>query len=124
MVASLFGNLAVVVAVLMKRTLRMTVNLYLANLAVADILICICCMWVHLVNHLTAPEYVLGPLWCKFNGFAQSKFFFIYLLYYLLPLSLSLSLSFSLCVSNKFYSFFLSYIFIYSLLLFFTNFSN
>lgn len=76
--ASLFGNLAVVVAVWVKRTLRVTVNLYLANLAVADILICVCCMWVHLVNHLTAPKYVLGPLLCKFNGFAQSKCFHFY----------------------------------------------
>nr|XP_046919642.1 QRFP-like peptide receptor isoform X1 [Dermatophagoides farinae] len=70
-IASIFGNSAVVISVLSKRSLRVTVNLYLANLAVADILICICCMWVHLVNHLTAPTYVLGPFICKINSFAQ-----------------------------------------------------
>ncbi|XP_075680394.1 orexin receptor type 2-like isoform X2 [Dermatophagoides pteronyssinus] len=70
-IASIFGNSAVVLSVLMKRSLRVTVNLYLANLAVADILICICCMWVHLINHLTAPTYVLGPFFCKINSFAQ-----------------------------------------------------
>ncbi|KPM09394.1 7 transmembrane receptor-like protein 3 [Sarcoptes scabiei] len=71
--ASLFGNSAVVICIFLKRSLRITVNLYLANLAVADILICVCCMWVHLVNHLTAPAYVLGPFLCKINSFAQSK---------------------------------------------------
>ncbi|UXI23063.1 hypothetical protein NH340_JMT09006 [Sarcoptes scabiei] len=69
--ASLFGNSAVVICIFLKRSLRITVNLYLANLAVADILICVCCMWVHLVNHLTAPAYVLGPFLCKINSFAQ-----------------------------------------------------
>lgn len=76
MLAALFGNVAVVISVMSKHSLRVTVNLYLANLAVVDILICVCCMLVHMINHLTEPAYVLGPLICKFNGFAQSKLIF------------------------------------------------
>ncbi len=44
------------------------------NLAVADVLIALCCMWPHLVNDLTKPAFILGAFMCKFNAFAQSKF--------------------------------------------------
>jgi tachykinin receptor 1/neuropeptide FF receptor 2 len=71
--AVLVGNAAVILAVAHNRSLRTTINVYLANLAVADILICAFCIWVHLINDLTEPIYILGPFWCKFNGFAQSK---------------------------------------------------
>lgn len=43
------------------------------NLAAADVLIALCCMWPHLVNDLTKPAFVLGAFMCKFNAFAQSK---------------------------------------------------
>lgn len=71
----LIGNCAVIIAVALNRTLRTTINIYLSNLAVADVLIAICCMWVHLINNLTEPFYILGPFMCKINGFAQSKSF-------------------------------------------------
>ena len=73
LVLALVGNSAVLLAVLKFRNLRGAVNLYCANLVVADILICLCCMWVYLVNHITAPAYILGPFICKINGFVQSK---------------------------------------------------
>ncbi len=76
--AVMIGNIGVILAVALNRSLRMTINYYLANLAVADILICLFCMWVHLVNHLTEPLYVLGPVICKFNGFAQSKHYYFF----------------------------------------------
>jgi hypothetical protein len=69
----LIGNIGVIAAVACNRSLRNTINYYLANLAVADVLICACCLWVHLVNNLYEPMYKLGPFFCKFNGFAQSK---------------------------------------------------
>ena len=70
---ALVGNLVVLIAVFNYRTLRGAINLYLANLAMADLFICLCCMSVHLVNHLTAPEFILGAFICKINGFVQSK---------------------------------------------------
>lgn len=73
-IAVMIGNVGVILAVAFNRSLRITINYYLVNLAVADIFICVCCMWVHLINNLMEPLYVLGPIICKFNGFAQSKF--------------------------------------------------
>jgi len=72
-IAILIGNTSVILAVALNRSLRNTINYYLTNLAIADILICVFCLLVHLINNLTEPLYVLGPLICKFNGFAQSK---------------------------------------------------
>jgi len=88
--AVMIGNIGVILAVALNRSLRITINYYLVNLAVADILICLCCMWTHLVNHLTEPLYVLGPIICKFNGFAQSKL--NNLIHYFLHLSLIMPL--------------------------------
>ena len=73
MVMSVLGNGAVVVAVFYNPALRSTINYYLVNLAIADVLIALCCMWPHLVNDLTKPAFVLGAFMCKFNAFAQSK---------------------------------------------------
>jgi hypothetical protein len=70
---ALAGNLGIIIAVSFNRTLRTTINLYLVNLAVADILICTCCMSVYLINQLTEPLFILGPVVCKLNAFCQSK---------------------------------------------------
>lgn len=78
-IAILIGNASVILAVALNPSLRNTINYYLTNLAVADILICVICLTVHLINNLTDPLYVLGHFMCKFNGFAQSKSLFIYI---------------------------------------------
>ncbi|XP_065293282.2 QRFP-like peptide receptor isoform X3 [Dermacentor albipictus] len=69
-VAALVGNFAVIVTVVTNRVMRTTINYYLLNLAVADTLICIFCMWVHFVNSLST-FYVLGSFMCRFEGFAK-----------------------------------------------------
>ena len=74
MVMSILGNCAVIMAVYHNPALRSTINFYLVNLAIADVLIALCCMWPNLVNDLTKPAFILGDFMCKFNGFAQSKF--------------------------------------------------
>ncbi|RWS25764.1 hypothetical protein B4U80_04293 [Leptotrombidium deliense] len=73
-VVSLIGNIAVIISVTLNRLMRTTINLYLLNLAIADILISTCCMFVYLINNLTEPLYILGSFVCKFNAFTQSKF--------------------------------------------------
>ena len=78
MMGIIFGNAGVIIAVALNKELRNTINYYLTNLAVADILIAALCMWVHLVNDLNKPFYFLGPIICKVNSFIQSKTFFIY----------------------------------------------
>ena len=72
-VVALIGNLGIILAVALNRSLRTTINFYLVNLAVADLLICSCCMSVDLVNNLTEPVFVLGAVVCKMNAFCQSK---------------------------------------------------
>ncbi|GFW12291.1 g_PROTEIN_RECEP_F1_2 domain-containing protein [Trichonephila clavipes] len=74
LMVALMGNISVILTVILNRSMRTTINFYLVNLAVADLLICICCMWVPLANSITKPLYSLGAFICKLNPFAQSKF--------------------------------------------------
>lgn len=77
LIIALVGNISVILTVLLNRTMRTTINLYLVNLAVADLFICVFCMWIPVANSLTKPLYSLGVFICKLNPFAQSKFFFM-----------------------------------------------
>ncbi|GFR19613.1 g_PROTEIN_RECEP_F1_2 domain-containing protein [Trichonephila clavata] len=71
LIVALMGNISVILTVILNRSMRTTINFYLVNLAVADLLICICCMWVPLANSITKPLDNLGPFICKLNPFAQ-----------------------------------------------------
>lgn len=71
--AVVVGNGGVITAVALNRSLRTTINYYLTNLAFCDLLIAAFCLWIHQVNDITKPLYVLGPFICKFNAFTQSK---------------------------------------------------
>lgn len=68
---ALLGNIGVIIAVIIYRNMRTTINFYLVNLAIADILICTFCMTVYLINNLTDPLFILGPIICKVNAFCQ-----------------------------------------------------
>nr|XP_053637582.1 substance-K receptor-like [Cherax quadricarinatus] len=69
---SLVGNLLVILVVYYNTHMRTTTNRYLVNLAVADLLVTLVCMWVHIVRHLSHPHYVLPTLFCKLDGFVQA----------------------------------------------------
>lgn len=73
LVIALVGNVSVILTVLLNRSMRTTINLYLVNLAVADLFICVCCMWIPMANSVTKPLYSLGVFFCKLNPFAQSE---------------------------------------------------
>ncbi|KAL3198122.1 hypothetical protein MRX96_014555 [Rhipicephalus microplus] len=64
------GNTCVILTVALNRSLRTTINCYLTNLAVADAIISMFCMWVYLVKNLS-DWYVLGAFMCRIEGFAQ-----------------------------------------------------
>ncbi|KAG8199982.1 hypothetical protein JTE90_006226 [Oedothorax gibbosus] len=70
-VGGLLGNISVILTVALNRSMRTTINYYVANLAVADALICMICMGAHLLMTLTRPVYALGGFMCKFNPFMQ-----------------------------------------------------
>ncbi|XP_063445832.1 tachykinin-like peptides receptor 99D [Mytilus trossulus] len=67
---SLVGNFLIIVVVLRNRSMRTTTNYYIVNLAVADLLVTVCCMWVSLVDDVS-EGWVLGAFFCKINTFTQ-----------------------------------------------------
>ncbi|CAH1793438.1 unnamed protein product [Owenia fusiformis] len=67
---ALVGNTLVIFIVWRSKSMRTTTNYYIVNLAVSDILVTLCCSWVHLVDDLS-EGWVLGPIFCKINSFAQ-----------------------------------------------------
>lgn len=73
----LLGNVSVILTVALNRSMRTTINLYVANLAVADAMICIICMVPHAISVVTENVYVLGEFMCKFNPFTQSKYIYL-----------------------------------------------
>lgn len=73
MIGGLFGNLSVVLTVALVKSIRNTINFYVANLAVSDAMICIVCMLPHVLAIYTRDKFVLGEFMCKFNSFTQSK---------------------------------------------------
>jgi hypothetical protein len=50
--------------------MRTTTNYYIVNLAVADLLVTVCCMWVTLIDDVT-EGWVLGAFFCRINTFMQ-----------------------------------------------------
>ncbi|XP_068218162.1 substance-K receptor-like [Palaemon carinicauda] len=69
---SLSGNLLVILVVYYNAHMRSSTNQYLVNLAVADLFVTLVCMWVHIVRHLSHPNYVLPAIVCKLDGFVQT----------------------------------------------------
>ena len=72
MTVALIGNLTVIATVVRNRRLRTTTNVYILNLAVCDVMVTLCCTWVHLVDDLS-EGWVLGAFFCKTNSFSQGK---------------------------------------------------
>ncbi|TKR92224.1 hypothetical protein L596_006917 [Steinernema carpocapsae] len=69
---SLFGNTAVVLTILLrrKRSSRSITNLYLLNLAIADLLRSVICMPSTLISELFHC-WMFGPLFCKMAAYLQ-----------------------------------------------------
>uniref|UniRef100_A0A336MZM8 CSON009136 protein n=1 Tax=Culicoides sonorensis TaxID=179676 RepID=A0A336MZM8_CULSO len=64
------GNVAVVVVVARSPTMRSPTNLFIANLAVADILVNILCLPFTLIGNLF-PAWILGIFFCKTVSYLQ-----------------------------------------------------
>ncbi|XP_045211189.2 neuropeptide FF receptor 2-like [Mercenaria mercenaria] len=64
------GNSIVILIVFINKRMRTTTNVLLLNLAVSDIMVGCCCMWVHAGNSIT-KEWPFGPNVCKVNTFMQ-----------------------------------------------------
>ncbi|XP_068202589.1 QRFP-like peptide receptor [Palaemon carinicauda] len=68
---SVCGNLVVMIVVYQNSFLRSTVNYYLVNLAVSDLLITVLC-WPTITSQITMPVYILGRPLCKINVLTQT----------------------------------------------------
>lgn len=66
------GNMLIIIVVAKNKRMQSTTNFFIVNLAVSDLLVTVCCTWVHLVDNLT-EGWVLGNFFCKVNSFAQGK---------------------------------------------------
>ncbi|XP_074599275.1 QRFP-like peptide receptor isoform X2 [Brevipalpus obovatus] len=71
MTLAIFGNFSVLVAFLFTRTLRQTIDIYLANLAVAGLFFSMCCLPILMAKDVIKPRSTLSPLLCKLDPLAQ-----------------------------------------------------
>ena len=71
---SLVVNILVIAIVHYNDSLKTPMNIYLVNLAVADLLITIVCFWENALRDYSYV-YLMGPIMCKFGGVVQSKYF-------------------------------------------------
>lgn len=71
MVLAVLGNAMVVLTVLRHRGMRTRTNMFIVNLAVADILVALLDMPVSLAT-LLRGDWVMGHAFCQFNGFTMA----------------------------------------------------
>ena len=72
MIIAFFGNLSVIFVILRTKSLRTKFNIYIVNLAFADLFMPIVCMWIHLINSLN-HKWIFGEFMCKIHTFVQGK---------------------------------------------------
>ncbi|XP_077513534.1 melatonin receptor type 1B-B-like isoform X2 [Amblyomma americanum] len=71
MVLAVMGNVMVVLTVLRHRGMRTRTNMFIVNLAVADILVALLDMPISLAT-LLRGDWVMGHAFCQFNGFTMA----------------------------------------------------
>lgn len=69
---AVIGNVLIIVIVIACEKMRTTTNCYIANLAIADLLVVCFPMWIHVATHVT-DSWIMGALRCKLNAFIQGK---------------------------------------------------
>ncbi|EDO46536.1 predicted protein [Nematostella vectensis] len=67
------GNILILLAIYMDRTLRTMTNVFVVNLACADLLLALIGMPFTLVSSITF-QWVFGDVWCVINGMAVTLF--------------------------------------------------
>lgn len=70
---SFFGNLLLIIVIASTKSLRTKFNYYILNLAVANILVPLTCMWLHLMHDFNRAQWTLGPFFCRIHTFSQGK---------------------------------------------------
>ena len=70
MMASLVGNVLVILIIVCNRFMHKSTNYFVLNLAVYDLVIVASCMWVQIVSNVSR-DWTLGSLFCKINSYMQ-----------------------------------------------------
>lgn len=65
-IVGIVGNLLVIVVIVYGRSMRTTVNKYLANLCVADVLVILVCMPTALADIFTKEIWYFGEFMCEY----------------------------------------------------------
>ena len=73
MLVALGGNLLILAAIYIDKTLQTITNVFIINLACADLLLSIIGMPFTLASSITY-DWIFGDTWCKVNGMANSLF--------------------------------------------------
>ena len=71
--SSVLGNVLILLAIYRNRSLRCITSVFVANLAVADLLLAVTGMPFTLVSSITY-DWIFGGVWCKINGMINSSF--------------------------------------------------
>lgn len=66
-VIGILGNILVVIVILLSRSMKTTVNMYLMNLCFADVLVIIVCMPTALADIFTKEVWYFGRWMCKYK---------------------------------------------------------
>lgn len=73
MLSSIIGNILILLAIYRNRSLRSITSVFVANLAVADLLLAILGMPFTMASSIT-HEWIFGDAWCEINGIINSVF--------------------------------------------------
>ena len=77
-VVGIVGNVLVILVVSRVRDMRTSINLYLANLSVADLLVLLVCQPSAMIEFYAKDRWYLGPVFCEYQNFFASCIFEIH----------------------------------------------
>lgn len=69
------GNILVIVVVAKVKDMRTSINLYLVNLSVADLLVLLVCQPTAMLEFYAKERWYLGPVVCKYKPVIFHSFF-------------------------------------------------
>ena len=71
-IVAFLGNSVVIIIIIMNKSMRTTTNIFVTHLAISDLTIVLCPMWVKAIDNLTF-NWILGEQLCKLWQFVTGK---------------------------------------------------